>query len=115
MSFHIYAGDGMTIERPRPRHIVINESVIEERRDFTSFDAWDVKISKTQFEGPAKMIFRNTALATFQDVQWKHGPETIIMATDGTTITFKGENARNGKADLKNRVKLDNNSQVSFD
>ncbi|MDT8389824.1 MAG: hypothetical protein RRC34_04870 [Lentisphaeria bacterium] len=114
MSFHIYAGDGMTIERPRPRHIVIDKSVIEERIDFTGFDAWDVKISKTLFEGPAMIIFRNTDLATFEDVQWKDGPETIIMATDGTTITFKGENTRNGKADLKNRITLDKDCQVHF-
>lgn len=114
MSFHIYGGDGVTIERPRPRHIVINKCVIEERREFTICDAWDVEISNTSFEGPAKMIFRNTALATFQDVRWKGGPETIMTAKDGTTITLKGENTRNGKTDLKKRVSLDKDCRASY-
>ena len=114
MSFHIYAGNGRTVERPRPRHIVIDGSVIEERRDFTSFDAWNVEISNTSFEGPAKMIFRNTALATFQDVQWKNGPETIISAKDGTSIIFRGENTRNGETDLKNRITLGKDCRVRF-
>ena len=103
---HIYAGNSRTIERPRPRHIVIKNSLINDKLNITCHDAWNVSVSNSIFSGPAQTIFRHTANVTYENVQWKDGPETIISAKDGTTITFKGKNTRNGQADLKKRITL---------
>jgi hypothetical protein len=103
---HIYAGNSRTIERPRPRHVEIRNSLINDKLNITCHDAWNVSVSNSIFSGPAQTVFRHTADVTYENVEWRNGPETIILAKNGTTITFKGKNTRNGQADLKKRITL---------
>jgi hypothetical protein len=113
---HIYAGNSRTIERPRPRHIVIKNSLINDKLNFICHDAWDVTISDSIFTGPATTIFRNTKLVNYENVTWKNAGKTVIAVKDGTTVRFNGDNRCNGKIDLKSRITLlteDNTLQFS--
>ena len=104
ISIYIYAGDMSTVERPRPRHIVIKDSLINGKSNFRCNDAWDVTITDSIIDSAAQTHFRNTALVTYENVSWKNGGENLITVKDGTTIRFKGNISYDGNADMKSRV-----------
>ena len=53
------------------------------------------------------------ARVSYDSVEWRNAPETIITAKNGMNITFKSKNTRNGKTDLMKRVNVDKSSRVN--
>jgi hypothetical protein len=54
------------------------------------------------------------ARVSYDSVEWRNAPETIITAKNGTNITFKGKKNRNGKTDLKKRFSVNKSSRVNY-
>ena len=53
------------------------------------------------------------ARVSYDSVEWRNAPETIITAKNGTNITFKGNDTRIGKTDLKKRFSVNKSSRVN--
>lgn len=104
ITMHIYAADGYTVERPRPRHIEIRNSLINEKMNFRCTDAWNVSITDSTIDSTAVTGFRNTPFVTYNNVTWKNAPKKFIGVKNGTGIVFKGDCRVNGSKEIKTGI-----------